>query len=128
MQPMGQGSNRKGFSLIEVIITIVLLTVGVISILQMFSIGLFADAETENQTTAFYLAQEKMEEVRDASSYANIDSFAASKTALTGSFIDFSREVTVSGTPKQVNVIVYWNVKGAEQSVDLVSLFADYNY
>jgi len=119
---------KKGFTLIEMLVTIVLLTVGISSILQMMSISMFADTNTENSAVAFYLAQETMEDIKDASSYSNIDTFAASRTALSGNFSDFDREVTVSGAPKQVNVIVYWSVKGQDQSINLVSLFADYDY
>jgi len=117
-----------GFTLIEVIIAIILLVVGLVSIINIFGISIFADSEVENRTIALSLAQEKMEEIRDATSYSNVDSFASSKTSLTGDFTDFSREVTVSGTPKQVNVIVYWNAKSDEQNINLVSLFADYDY
>jgi len=119
---------KKGFTLLEMLITIVLLAVGIVSLLQMMSIGMFASANSENATIAFYLAQEKMEEIKDASSYSNVDSFAATRAALTGDFADFDREVTVAGSPKQVNVIVYWAVKGQDQNVDLVSLFTDYDY
>lgn len=119
---------KKGFTLIEILVTIVLLTAGIVSILQMLSMGMFANTNAEHATTAFYLAQEKMEEIKDASSYANIDTFAVARATLSGDFADFDREVTVSGDPKQVNVIVYWMAKGQDQSVDLVSLFADYDY
>ena len=119
---------KKGFTLLEMLVTIVLLTIGIASILQMMSIAIFADTNTENSAIAYYLAQETMEDIKDASSYSNIDSFAASRASLSGDFSDFDREVTVSGTPKQVNVIVYWSIKGQDQSIDLVSLFADYDY
>ena len=92
------------------------------------SMGMFADVNAENATSARYLAQEKMEEIKDATSYSNIDSFASARATLTGDFADFDREVTVSGDPKQVNVIVYWAVKGQDQSIDLVTLFTDYDY
>lgn len=119
---------KKGFTLLEMLIAIVLLTVGIISILQMMSIAIFADTNVENSVIAYYLAQESMENIKDASSYSNIDTFAESRATLSGDFSDFDREVTVSGDPKQVNVIVYWSVKGQDQSIDLVSLFADYDY
>lgn len=119
---------KKGFTLFEMLVTIVLLTVGVVTLLSMMSASIFADTNGENAQIALYLAQETMENIKDASSYANIDSYASSRTSLTGDFADFDREVTVSGDPKQVDVIVYWTTGGADQSVDLVSLFADYDY
>ena len=121
-------SQQKGFSLLEVLLSIVLLVVGMTALLQVFSIGIFADADVENKTTALYLAQEKMEEIRDASLYADIDTFASSRANLSGDFADFDREVTVSGEPKQVNVVTYWDVKGTDQRVELVSVFSDYDF
>jgi hypothetical protein len=94
----------------------------------MLGLSMFADTNTENSVVAFYLAQEAMEEIKDASSYSNINTFAQAQTAMTGGYADFDKAITVSGDPKQVNVIIYWDVKGVEQSVNLVSLFADYDY
>lgn len=119
---------KKGFTLIEMLITIVLLTVGVTSVLHMFSMAMFADAQAEKAVIARYLAQEAVEEIKDAASYADIDTFASARSSLSGDFADFDREVTVSGDPKQVDVTVYWSTKGQDQSVELVTLFADYDY
>lgn len=121
-------SSDKGFTLVEVIITMILLVVGLVSIINIFGISLFADSEVEHRITALSLAQEKMEEIKDAASYSDIDSFASGKTNLTGDFASFSREVTVSGDPKEVNVIVYWNAKTDEQNINLVSLLTDYDF
>lgn len=119
---------KKGFTLLEILITIVVLVAGVVVLMQMFSIGMFADTDVENATIALNLAQEKMEEIRDASTYSGIDSFASARANLGGDFSDFDREVTVAGDPKQVDVLVYWTVKGQDQSINLVTLFADYDY
>lgn len=119
---------KKGFTLLEMLVTVVLLTTGLVAILRMMSMGMFADVNVENATVAHYLAQEKMEEIKDAGSYSDVDSFSSARAALAGDFADFDREVTVAGDPKQVNVIVYWAVKGQDQSVDLVTLLADYDY
>ena len=67
-------------------------------------------------------------DVKDAATYADIDGFASARATLTGDFADFDREVTVSGDPKQVDVNVYWTVKGQDQSVNLVTLFTNYDY
>ena len=120
---------KKGFTLLEMLIPVILLTVGITSILRIFSMVMIADTNLENVTIARYLAQEAMEEVKDADSYLDIDDFASERTDLTGDFDDFDRAVTVSGgDPKQVDVIVYWTEKGQDKSVDLVTLFTDYDY
>lgn len=118
--------QRKGFTLLEGILTIVLLVVGVAVVFRLFSVSYAADGSMDYSAIALNLCQEEMETIRDESIYADIDTYAIARTAMTGDFSDFDKEVTVAGDPKQVNVIVYWDDKGQEQSVELVSLFADY--
>lgn len=119
---------KKGFTLLEMLVTMVLLTAGITSILQITSMAMFADTNLEHKTVARYLAQETMEEIKGASSYSDIDSFASPRSALSGDFAAFDRLVTVSGDPKQVDVTVYWTEKDQEQSVSLVTLFTNYDY
>lgn len=119
---------NRGFTLIELLITIVLLVGGFSAILRALSIGMFIDSDVEKFTIALYLAQEKLEEIKDSSSYANIDTFATARASLGAGFTEFDREVTVAGDPKRVDVNVYWSVKGEDQNVQLVTLFADYDY
>ena len=119
---------KKGFTLLEMLVTIVLLTVGITSILRVVSMAMFADTDLENVITARYLAQETVEEIKDAASYSDIDNFNSVRSTLTGDFVDFDREVIVSGNPKQVDVTVYWTARGQDRSVDLVTLFTNYDY
>ncbi|HQP10032.1 MAG TPA: prepilin-type N-terminal cleavage/methylation domain-containing protein [Candidatus Omnitrophota bacterium] len=119
---------KKGFTLLEMLLTVLLLTVGMTSILHMVSRAIFADTNLENITTARYLGQEKMEEIKGAAAYDDIDSYASARAALTGAFSGFDRAVAVSGDPKQVDVTVYWTTQGQDQSLRLVTLFADYDY
>lgn len=127
MRQMVQAS--KGFTLIEVLLTIVLLTSGLVALMQMLSISVYADGQVEMRDTALHLAKGKMEEIRNAASFASVDDFAATKTVMAGDFADFSQEVTVSGTDlKEVHVLMYWTSKGDEQSLDVASLFTDYGY
>lgn len=129
LQRMGQDfKNKKGFTLLEVLITTVILVISILSLLKLLSIGMFTDADIEHSTIALHLAQEKLEEIKSASSYANINSFVLVKSSIGGVFSQFDRAVTVSGDPKQVNVIVYWTVKSNEQNINLVMLFSDYDY
>jgi len=125
---MARDSKQRntGFTFLEVLITIILLVVGMVAIIQVFSVGTVAEAEVDRTTTAVLLAQETMEEIRNVT-YVGIDGFASARTSLTGDFADFDREVTISGDPKQVNVTVYWTASGVDQMVNVVSLFADYD-
>jgi len=111
---------KKGFTLLEVLIAILLFSVGFISILQVMSAGLFAGGQNEDEIIAFYLAQEKIEEINNAS-FAGIA--AEAKAAVTG-FPAFSRQVAVS-VPEtnldQITVTVYWYARNTETSFTMVT-------
>jgi len=56
--------NEKGFSLLEVIFAMAIITSGIISILSLFSYNLKAETNNKNKLIAAYLAQEGIEVVR----------------------------------------------------------------
>ena len=120
--------GRDSFTILEALITIPILAGGLAVLLQMFSIGIVADVDTENSVIALNLAQEKMEEIKGASSYDDIDNFSSGRVNVNSDFPGFKREVNISGDPKRVDVVVYWMDRGREQSVRLTTLLADYDY
>ena len=56
--------NKKGFSLLELIIAIAVLSIGLVGILQIFPIGLRASQRAGMMTKASFLAQNKIEDVK----------------------------------------------------------------
>lgn len=114
-----------GFTILEIILAIAVLVFGVVPVVLAFSQAITSDQSVEGQTIALNLAQEQMEAVKNASSWANIDTYASAKSSIGGAFSDYSREVLVSGNPKQVTVNVYWTFQGTEQIVSLVTLFTN---
>lgn len=56
--------GNKGFSLLEVIFSIGIITVGIVSILTLFNYNLKAEINNKNKLIAVYLAQESIEVVR----------------------------------------------------------------
>ncbi len=111
---------KNGFTLLEVLLTIILIVAAFAVLSQAVSSGFFSAAENENDLVAVHLAQEKMEELRNKSYSAVI---SETKAVVSG-FSAFQREVIVT-TPqtnlKQVNVIVYWFSKASELNVNLVT-------
>lgn len=112
--------SHKGFALLELLLTILLLTSGLVALFEAMSIGLFAAGDNENSLVALHLAEEKMEEVKNKS-YGSVTNEAK---ALVSGFPVFQREVAVT-TPqtnlKQVTVTVYWNTQANELNVSLVT-------
>ncbi|MBU4590244.1 MAG: prepilin-type N-terminal cleavage/methylation domain-containing protein [Candidatus Omnitrophica bacterium] len=116
--------EKCGFSLLEVLITIIILTVGVIAITNAFSSGLLSSADIENVDLALNIAQAKMEEIKDAG-YASL---ADSGPTSDPNFPNFNVSVNVAegNNPMQVDVAVDWNVKGGQTGITLMTLIADY--
>lgn len=115
---------KKGFTLLEVILAIVLLGTGLAVLLQVVSTGLFAGGQNEDTIIAANLIQEKIEELRNAT-YSTIAS--EDKAAVSG-FSAFNRKVDVT-TPqtglKQVSVTVYWFAKADEMNTNMVTYVSD---
>lgn len=124
---MHKRRDKKGFTLLEAMITMVLLVVGVSAVFSLFGMTSTLDANNDSKAIALNLCQETMEEIKDAATYADVDTFAQARTNVGGDFSGFDRAVTVAGDPKQINVTVYWTEKGADQSIELLTLVADYD-
>jgi type II secretion system protein I len=119
--------SRKGFTLVEILMAVVLLVIGVTAVVKTVSSAMTVSIYVDAQTVALMLAEEKMEDTKNTV-YSLIAS--SNEGALAGDFAAFRRSVTVSGTPKQVTVDVAWTYKvggsqGTTQTVSLVTIIAD---
>lgn len=116
--------RKDGFTLLEVLIATVMLTVGVASLLWAFSMGMYATTDVEDIDLALNIARAKMEEVKNTA----YGSLADSGPTADANFSDFNVTVDVDegANPMQVDVTVAWNAKGGSASVDLTTLVVDY--
>lgn len=129
--------ERHGFTLFEVLITAVLVSMGFALLLRAFSMAISADKYVEYRAVALNLAKEKMEKVKNT----GFD-WILTETDYPGSgepylrFVD-SRVTSVAlydgddddnpdADLKRVTVDVYWTQKGAQQKVELETLVCDY--
>ena len=107
---------NKGFTLIELMIAIVILSVGLLGMATLTGSIVRNNKFSNDLSTATTLAQDKMEDIR-ANGYAS--AVSETKTACAGDFSAYQREVTVS-TPstgmKQVTVKVYWGPSDAHDA------------
>ena len=112
--------DRKGFTLLEVLLAVVLMVTGSVFLLQAIGTGLFSGGVNESELIAFNLAAEKMESLENTA-YASIINEAK---AVVSGFPLFQRQVAVT-TPvtnlKQIDITTYWTVKGTEISTTLVT-------
>ncbi|MFA5144303.1 MAG: prepilin-type N-terminal cleavage/methylation domain-containing protein [Candidatus Omnitrophota bacterium] len=124
-RPTHSHNSAEAFTLLEVLIATVIFATGSMAVMWALSIGIFAPSDAENVSLAAYIAQARMEEVRNIS----FDSLADSPAAPDTDFPNFSasRDVTtlVANQLKRVEVTVSWDVKGGQSNVALTTLVAD---
>ncbi len=117
-------SPENGFTLLELLLTLILLGAGLASLLSAISLILASGGINESEVVATHLAEEKMETLKNTS-YSGI---ANETKAVVSGFTSFQREVAVT-TPvtslEQITVTVYWNHKSAELSKNLVTYRSD---
>ena len=109
----GLMQRQEGFTLIELMIAIVILSVGLLGMATLTGSIVQKNKLSNDLTAATTLAQDKLEEVR-ANGYAS--AVSETKTACAGDFSEYQREVTVSTLSagiKQVTVKVYWGPSDA---------------
>ncbi|MFA5117255.1 MAG: prepilin-type N-terminal cleavage/methylation domain-containing protein [Candidatus Omnitrophota bacterium] len=117
--------KKSGFTLLEVLIATLLLSVGVLSIAGAFSSGIVTSGDLESVDLAQNLTQEKMEGIKEQFYAAVVNE---DRSAVPG-FSAFQRQVAVKllhTSLKQVDVTVYWYTKGGQANVTLTTLVANY--
>ncbi len=122
---MGAGlKKRDGFTLLEVLLTIVIFSSGIAALIQVFGMGMFAAEDTQHTLVATNLAREKLEEIKNKA-YTDINGEAKAQLP---TFSFFQRELTVS-TPqaglKLITVNIYWTIKDQERTVSLITYVSD---
>ncbi len=121
---------KRGFTLIELLIAIILAAGGLMVLMQLMGVAIFADADNEYSLIALHLANEKLEELKnDGYSHANLNTGTHTESSIIGfDFVD-DRIATVSEINtdlKDVQVEVLWTQKGGQQSVNLRTYIANY--
>ena len=116
--------HKKGFTLLEILLSTVVFSAGMVVILWAFSTGIFASSDVENIDLALNIAQAKMEELKNTP-FAGL---ADSGPTADADFPRFSTTVNVAEgqDPMQVDVTIAWSVKGSQTSVTLTTLVANY--
>ena len=139
---MNRATGRAGFTLMEVLITIAFVSVGIVAVLSSVSVGVSAIDRGRRSTTALFLAEQRMEQIKGFAlsknplqGWANVGagSFPAEAYGTIAGYPDFRRTVTVTNSPggavnaKQVEVWVFYRLatpsaSGAENAVTAATL------
>lgn len=104
--------DRKGFTLIEAMITAVVLVTGLAAVAGVFSYSTLTSLRTRQHTTALTLVSQKMEDLREAE-----DLTPGRYSEYLGPDALFMRSWEITGeTPSRVTVIVYGRLSGRRAS------------
>lgn len=122
--------RARGFTLIEALVTLMVVSVGLLGLAQLQVRALAASAQSKAQTTAANLAQQKIEELRGIH-YDILTGGADQPTAQPGDNAAYTRRWTVTptntGAPtyKQVSITTSWqSAEGDPRSVTLETIIA----
>lgn len=129
---------NKGFTLLEVMVAILVLTIGIVAILQIFPLGLNVEKASQMNTQGSLLAQEKIEEFT-SKAYQDIAVGTVTEDALPSPFERFSRETKINYVDvelqeaggdtglKKIEVTVSWSslLRIGDKEVKLITLVAE---
>lgn len=121
---MSDMRRSGGFTLLEVLVTVIVLTSGVIAVMWALNAGMYAATDAENVDLALAIAQARMEVVKNTPFAGLVDSGPAADP----NFSAFSVTVSVAEgqDPMRVDVTAAWNEKGGQSSLALTTLVTNY--
>ena len=120
--------RARGFTLVEILITIVIFAITIGAVTRAFNAGARASSETEKINLAIKIAQTKMEEIQFTVKESGVDSLVSVDSEPDVEFSNFN--VTIDAAegqnPKTVTVTVAWQAAGGQADTALTTMVADY--
>ena len=133
---------KKGFTLIEVLVAIFVLTVGIVAVLQAFPLGTYIQKSSQMTTVAIQLSQAKLEELVSKSyddsllsvgttteSYGTVSGFSSYKRTTRINYYDPNNpsQIPVADLGiKKIEITVFWKspLGVAEKEAKIATLFS----
>ena len=118
---------KRGFTLVEVLITLVIITGGMAALLMAFSSALGVSGNIEEEEAAVNIANAVMEELNDTT-YSGLQGFTKDAGTIFSGLTGYTVAVTTTkpANPARVDVKVSWIGKGGTSSITLTKLATDY--
>jgi prepilin-type N-terminal cleavage/methylation domain-containing protein len=119
--------KRRGFTLIEMILVLLVITIALFPLVEAFSSGIRASKIASDTNIAIELAQQKMEQMQSVP-YALLISSSEAPGSIAG-YDHFSREAVVTEpltNLKEVTVNVYWRSGIGTDRFGISSYFVNY--
>jgi type IV pilus assembly protein PilV len=126
MRSQSSINSEEAFTLIEIMIALVVLSVGLVALAGLQISAIKGNAFSKRMTTAVTIANARLEEIKNTA-YANIQS--ESSTQVSASNMNFTREVTVNNdspvlNTKTVNVTVTWKDGSKSHTVPISTIIS----
>ena len=120
--------DEDGFSFIDLMLATVVLTIGVLAMMDLQIIAARSNASSKGTTAALTVAEAKLEQLKD-SVFTSIVAEAPQPVTDTASGLTFTRQVTVTNdTPiagsKTVKVIVTWSDNAGSHTIPVATVIA----
>jgi Tfp pilus assembly protein PilV len=119
--------KKNGFSLVEMLLVLVFITVGFLPLMLLFSNGIVTSSNTSKSSQALELAQQTLEELKNTS-WSNIVDSSNDKGTIAG-YPAFSRSVSAAEPNtnlKDVIVLISWQTGTVSDSLSIETYFANY--
>ncbi len=119
--------TRRGFTLIEMILVLVVITIALFPLVESFSSGIRASKVASDTNTAIELAQQKMEQLQSVP-FASLSNSSEALGTIAG-YPYFSREAVVTEPVtnlKEATVNVYWKSGIGADQFGISSYFVNY--
>ena len=104
--------NRRGFTLIEVVVAVSLLAVAIVPILNALTVAYVTSSIIEQKTRSLVYAQSKLDEIRLRSVYNYDSAFAASDTSLGNSYLYKVSDSPSGSDLRIITVMVGYDING----------------
>lgn len=123
--------NKRGFTLVEFLVAIVILMVGLLGLLQVVNYAIVHNMTSQLRQTALQVADERMQ-TEMAKGFGNIPIGVDNENVqrvVNGAQYTYTVDVTNSQTTTQtisINIRVGWNYKGQAYQHAVASLISQY--
>ena len=119
---MRNGKRKEGFTLLETLASLAILSIGLIAVVKSFSISIQANDYTQGLTIATFLAQGKIAELETTP-----QTILGTETGDFGEdYPNYRWETEVNFTEndriQEAVVTVFWRERGGEKKIELLTL------
>ncbi len=126
LNTMKFGRSKKGFSLIEVLVSMALVAIAMLGLAQLFVLSIVNNSQADRMTNAVFLAQQQIEQLRtftndELSALNTIDELMDLNLDTTYDYRRITR-VQLSGLAYEVRILVF---AGEQEGVETAALVAD---